>query len=148
MTMTSKIRLRTYTVKRDPSASMVCERPVRGPDDMLPIIRAVFEALDADREHFVVFAMNVRGQITGYKVIATGTQTACLVHPREVFHAAITLSACSVLLAHNHPSGISAPSPEDETLAVRMRDAGELLGITVQDQFIVAEDRIRSVGAP
>lgn len=103
-------------------------------------LRPVFDAVDADREHFAILAIDVRGRMLGAQIVATGTATACLVHPREVFRAAIAFGAVSIVVAHNHPSGDVTPSPEDFDLARRLRQAGEVIGIPVVDQLILSAD--------
>jgi DNA repair protein RadC len=69
--------------------------------------------------------------------VSVGSQTASLVHPREVFGPAVREGAHSILLAHNHPSGEPNPSPEDRELTSRLTECGKLLGIEVLDQVIV-----------
>jgi len=72
--------------------------------------------------------------------VSKGTLNASLVHPRDVFRAAIRLNAAAVILAHNHPSGVPEPSTDDEELTVRLYKAGDLLGVKVLDHVIVAKN--------
>ena len=96
----------SYTLKTVTFRAAEPQSPVlEGPADAARILLDVLEELDQDREHFMVLALNARGRVIGYKVIATGTANACLVHPREVFRTAIALGAVTVIVAHNHPSG-------------------------------------------
>ena len=73
--------------------------------------------------------------------VARGTLDASLVHPREVFRAAITEAAASVIVIHNHPSGDPTPSPEDRAVTRQLVDAGRLVGIEVLDHVVVGEGR-------
>ncbi|HKZ57357.1 MAG TPA: JAB domain-containing protein [Thermodesulfovibrionales bacterium] len=66
-----------------------------------------------------------------------GTLTLSLVHPREVFNPAILTNAASIILAHNHPSGDPMPSEDDLNITKRLKEAGELLGISVLDHIII-----------
>ena len=125
--------LKTVTFRAAEPQSTVLE----GPADAARILLDVLEALDQDREHFMVLALNARGRVIGYKVIATGTANACLVHPREVFRTAIALGAVTVIVAHNHPSGEADPSPDDRALTQRLIASGELVGIPVVDSIII-----------
>ena len=68
-----------------------------------------------------------------------------MVHPREVFKAALLANAASIVLAHNHPSGDPAPSPDDVALTRRLVDAGRLLGVEVLDHIVIGEGRYVSV---
>lgn len=130
----AKLRLQTFSIVRErgPSAPAVTSSEVAG-----SALVAIFDKLDHDCEHFVVLALNVRYEPVGYKVVSSGTATACLVHAREVFRAALFLGATGIICAHNHPSGSPEPSSEDMTLAYRLNDAGKLLGIPVLDHLVV-----------
>ena len=66
-----------------------------------------------------------------------GTLNASLVHPREVFKAAMRYTAHAIILAHNHPSGDPTPSREDLALTIRLKEAGTLLGISVLDHLVI-----------
>lgn len=105
-------------------------------------LRPFFAGLD--REQFLVACLDAKHAIIGVNVVSLGSLTLAIVHPREVFKAAILLNTGALLCAHNHPSGDPTPSPEDRVLTKRLRDAGELLGITLLDHVILGEDRIYS----
>ncbi len=95
---------------------------------------------DNVREHFLVLFLNGRNQVVSYFVAATGTANSCQVGVREVFQAAIVAGAVSVVAGHNHPSGETVASPEDKAITIRLRQAGELLGIPVLDHVILGSD--------
>jgi DNA repair protein RadC len=95
---------------------------------------------DSPVECFGVLLLNVKQRIVGWKLISVGTLDSTLVHPREIFAAAIEIRAASIALIHNHPSGDPTPSPEDVQLARRMVAAGGLLGINVLDSIVVGHD--------
>jgi DNA repair protein RadC len=61
-----------------------------------------------------------------------------LVHPREVFQAAVSLGACGLIVAHNHPSGDPTPSAEDRDVTRRLAQAGRILGVPLLDSIVVA----------
>lgn len=91
------------------------------------------------KEHFVVFYLDTRNQEIKREVISIGTLNESLVHPREVFEGAIKHNAATIIVAHNHPSGNIEPSPEDMEITKRLRQSGEMLGITLLDHVIVTE---------
>ena len=97
-----------------------------------------------DREQFVICGLDAKHRIIGLNIVSVGSLTVSIVHPREVFKPLILMNACAALCAHNHPSGDPDPSPEDRTLTARLRQAGELLGITLLDHIILGEDRAYS----
>ena len=69
-----------------------------------------------------------------------GTINESLVHPREVFKEAYLLSASSIICIHNHPSGNTNPSKNDEMLTKQLKKCGELLGIKVLDHIIISNN--------
>jgi DNA repair protein RadC len=97
------------------------------------------EIKDKKKEHFKLVLLNTRNLVVGVVPISTGTLSASLVHPREVFKEAIRHSAASVAIAHNHPSGDVTPSEEDLQLTKRLIQAGRLLGIEVLDHIVLAD---------
>jgi len=60
---------------------------------------------DVDREHFVVLMLDQKNHVIGIHTVSMGSLTASIVHPREVFKAAILANAATILCGHNHPSG-------------------------------------------
>lgn len=110
------------------------------------VISALGERLRAmPSEVFCVVLLDASGRMLGVDEIARGTLTACLVHPREVFRSAIVAGAASIVVAHNHPSGILTPSDEDLALTRRLVDSGVILGIPVNDHIIVSHEGWRSI---
>jgi DNA repair protein RadC len=102
----------------------------------------LFDGLD--REHFLVIGLDAKHAVIGINTVSIGSVTLSIVHPREVFKPLILMNASAVILAHNHPSGDSTPSQEDRALTRRLKDGGELLGITVLDHVVLGEDRYYS----
>jgi len=98
-------------------------------------------------ETFGVLTLDVRHRMTDELVISVGSLTGSLVHPREVFNAAVVRRAAGLLLFHNHPSGDPEPSAEDLSLSRRLVAAGALLGIEVVDHLILGHGRYVSLKA-
>ena len=105
-------------------------------DDVVRVARPIFEELAADKEHFVLLALNNKNRVNSYKVISTGTLTTSLIRPGDVFRAALHLAAAAVVFVHNHPSGDLAPSREDVEITRRLKECGEMLAIRVLDHPI------------
>jgi len=95
---------------------------------------------DVPEEHFLLMVLDSRRRVIGMSEVSVGTLSASLVHPREVFRAAILLNGAAVIVAHNHPSGDSSPSSEDREVTRRLLRAGELLGIPVADHIVLGEE--------
>lgn len=90
------------------------------------------------KEHFLVLSFDTRNKLLGIDTVAVGTLTASLVHPRETFDAAIRRHASHIIVAHNHPSNDTEPSPEDIETTRRLAHAGKILGIELVDHIIVS----------
>ena len=113
--------------------------------------RAVFTLMApyADREvgesFWTLMLDTQHGLIGGApEVITRGILNASLVHPREVFCAAILRHASAVILCHNHPSGDPTPSADDRVVTEQLVAAGRLLDIPVHDHVIVGRGRYTS----
>ncbi|HEY6368157.1 MAG TPA: JAB domain-containing protein [Candidatus Binatia bacterium] len=98
--------------------------------------RSIYQRLDADKEHFLLLTLNNKNRVNGFKVVSTGSLTASLVHPREVWRAALHLCAAAVIFVHNHPSGEPTPSQEDQEITRRLKETGDILGIRVLDHVV------------
>lgn len=92
------------------------------------------------KEHFVAFYLDSRNALIAREVISIGILDSAPAHPREIFEPALSYRAASVILVHNHPSGDTRPSSDDIHTTRRIREAGKLLGITLQDHIIVSEN--------
>ena len=88
-------------------------------------------------EEFQVLLLNVRKQLIRMEEISHGLLDTILVHPREVFRAAIAANAAAIVLVHNHPSGDPAPSEADIKVTRDLIRAGQLLKIEVVDHVII-----------
>jgi DNA repair protein RadC len=93
-----------------------------------------------EQEYFMGIFLDVRGQVIADEVIAIGTVSEVLVHPREVFHPAIRHRASGIVVVHNHPSGELTPSEADLSLTKDLIKTGEVIGIGVQDHLIVTKE--------
>jgi DNA repair protein RadC len=90
-----------------------------------------------DREVVVVVHLDTRMQIVSVEPIATGRLNSANVNMRDLFKGAILSNAASIILAHNHPSGVVSPSPEDVAMTRKVKQAGDLLGVEVLDHLVV-----------
>ena len=93
-----------------------------------------------DREEFVALFLDAKNRVMSVHTVAVGSLSLCIVHPREVFKAAILANAAGIIVAHNHPSGDPTPSREDRELTDRLCEAGRILGVAVLDHIIVGAE--------
>ena len=99
------------------------------------------------REIFKAVLLNSKGGVISVETVSVGQLNSTMVHPREVFSAAVRRSAAAVVFAHNHPSGDPTPSREDYVTTERLVECGRLLGITVADHLIIGDGRYMSLRA-
>jgi len=92
---------------------------------------------DDDKEHFWAIFVNAQNRYLLHTLVSTGTQSASLVHPREVLGPALREGASAVILVHNHPSGDPSPSREDLRLTRQLADAATLLDLRLHDHVII-----------
>jgi DNA repair protein RadC len=92
------------------------------------------------QEYFVMLTLDGARRLIKKHTIFIGTLNASLVHPREVFVLAIKDRAASIIIAHNHPSGSPDVSVQDREVTKRIKEAGELMGIKLDDHIIIAGD--------
>jgi DNA repair protein RadC len=106
---------------------------------MIPLLR------DRPTELFYVLALDAKNGLKAEVELSRGTLNASLVHPREVFKAAIDNIAASIIVVHNHPSGNPEPSREDVEITRQLVDAGKIVGIPLHDHVIVAGNSYTSL---
>lgn len=102
---------------------------------------------ELSKEHLRGLYLNSHYQLIHDELISIGSLTANIVHPREVFRPALEYSASAVILAHNHPAGISKPSDADILITQQIVEAGKILGINLLDHVIIAKNKYESIPA-
>ena len=100
----------------------------------------VAQTKDLKQSLFYLILLSGRNEVIMEEEIYRGTLTDSLIHPREIFGRAIEERACGIILLHNHPSGSSQPTALDLKIAKKLKQAGELLGISVFDYVILGRD--------
>ena len=91
-------------------------------------------------ETFKVLYLNQASQVVGCNTISTGGITATCVDVRNVLQGALLTNAVAMVLGHNHPSGNTKPSKEDDRITKQIAKAGELLNIRVLDHIIFTRE--------
>lgn len=112
---------------------------IRGPGDVHRLCAPRLRDLAV--EEFHVLALGTQSQLLADLLITRGLLNSSLVHPREVFRAAIAEAAAGIIVVHNHPSGDPTPSADDRAVTRQLVEAGRLLDLPVYDHVIVGGDR-------
>lgn len=100
---------------------------------------------DKKQETFLVVLLDNKNRVLKEKQISIGSLTASIVHPREVFGAAIKEHAASVVFVHNHPSGDPYPSSEDIEITKRLDNVSKIVGIKILDHIIIGNSEYFSL---
>lgn len=110
-------------------------RQISSPQDAVNLVRDFLE--NSDREKLIVCCLDVKNQPTIINTVSVGSLNSSIVHPREVFKAAILGNSASIIIFHNHPSGDPTPSQEDINITKRLSESGKILGINLIDHIII-----------
>ncbi|EQE83450.1 UNVERIFIED_CONTAM: DNA repair protein RadC [Clostridioides difficile] len=113
-------------------------RKISNPYDAYKLVNNFL--VESDREKFVVVCLDTKSQPVSIEVVSIGTVNSAMVHPREVFKVAILSNASKIICFHNHPSGNTNFSKEDEVITNRLQKCGEILGIELVDHIVVGDD--------
>ena len=90
------------------------------------------------QEHFLVVYMNNQNRILGHEVLFKGTIDRSVVHPRDIFREAVSLSSTRIILVHNHPGQTMQASSADIEVTEIIVQGGKLVGVEVLDHLIVS----------
>lgn len=120
------------------------DRPtISSPQDVANLLMP--EIRDAKQEHFKALLLDTKNRLLKVVTISKGSLDESIAHPRDVFREAIAANACSLIVAHNHPSGDPTPSQADKTITLRLAQGGSLLGIELLDHIIIGDNRFVSL---
>ncbi|SFM20311.1 JAB domain-containing protein [Salibacterium qingdaonense] len=108
---------------------------IRSPEDAYQLLRDFLG--QPDRENFVVMTLDTKNQPTSIYTAHIGDLNGSVIHPREIFKTSIMSNSASIILCHNHPSGILQPSSEDLEATRQVMESGSVLRIDVLDHLIL-----------
>jgi len=143
-------KLKTVSLKRsrhhiaDPEGG---SPKAESPGEIHDILKAIYAQLDDDQEHLVLLVLNVHNEVTGFKVIASGSQSSGPGDAKIIFRNALLLGAAKIVLAHNHPSGALTPSKADIAFTRKIIEAGRVLDIPLIDHVIFTDHGYLSLRA-
>lgn len=129
--------------KRFARATRTNGKTIKTPRDIARLF--IDEMAHYDREHFKAALLNTKNQLLKVVTVSIGSLNASIVHPREILKPAISTSAASIILVHNHPTGDPTPSKEDIDFTNRFAKCGELIGIELLDHVIIGAGTFRSL---
>lgn len=106
---------------------------IRTPADIIPLISHL---ADRKQETFICVSLSGAHEVIASRIVTVGLANLCQVHPREVFADPLVDRACSIIVAHNHPSGDLTPSEDDKHVTLRLQEAAKILGLKFLDHII------------
>ncbi len=109
-------------------------RPLASVEDILEYLNFI---RNKKQEYVVCLSLDGGGRLIARRTVTIGLLDVSLAHPREIFAGPLKDRAASVVIAHNHPSGIVEPSKADIKTTQQLVAAGQLLGMYIQDHIIV-----------
>ncbi len=93
------------------------------------------------QENFLAIYLDTKKQLIDYKIISVGTVDQSIAHPRDLFREAYRLAASSIVIMHNHPSGVVNPSISDIELTKQLKKISEVMDIPILDHIIVGNNK-------
>lgn len=117
--------------------------PITQAKDAASIMRELIG--DKDRENLIVIGVDIKGNITHIEYAHRGTINDTLIHPREIYKAAIVSNSKGIIIGHNHPTGDVEPSHADKVVTEKVEIAGDIIGIDLIDHIIVSTDSYYSL---
>ena len=96
------------------------------------------------KEYFKLVLLNGANKVLGITTISEGGMDGTVVDVRLIMQTALLAHSSSIILAHNHPSGQLKPSPQDDRITQKIKEAAKLMDIRIQDHLIVTGDNYYS----
>jgi DNA repair protein RadC len=136
----SKVKIRqiksvfqTVTVKEKVTSYLDLETRYTDPAQVF----SLFSFLQQEtKEYFIALHLDGKNRIVCFDIVSVGSLNQSIVHPRELFKTALLSSAAALILVHNHPTGDPLPSTQDIQITKRLKEAGEIIGISILDHII------------
>jgi len=111
------------------------DRPsITSPESAFDLLRDM-AGFEVEQCHMLV--LDTKHRLIERVLLSIGTVDHTFMAPREVYRAALLRDASAIVLAHNHPSGDSEPSPDDRAVTRRLSSAGDLLGVRLLDHLVI-----------
>ncbi len=118
------------------------DKKIKSPEDIADMLIPLLK--NETKEKFLIACLNKANKLIKLEEISVGTIDSSIVHPREVFKAAIENLSSSIILVHNHPSGNLTPSNADIKVTKQLVEVGTMMEIPVFDHIIIAGNKFFS----
>lgn len=129
----------TYKIQlvKEEAKKYEIEKNISSPREVKDVLYEVAKINLEPEEVFLLITLDIKNNLTGIFEVSRGNINSSIVHPREVYKRAMLSNSCSIIVAHNHPSGDPSPSKEDINITKRLKECGDILGIQLLDHIII-----------
>jgi DNA repair protein RadC len=141
----SSIKVLGEIAKRSALEEQTLEKVIKKPEDAYSLVKG--DLAEKDQEFLMLITLNSGNKVISKDIIFKGTLTETLISPREIFKKALSKNACSIVLAHNHPSNEAWPSEDDIRVTRKISKVGTDIGIPLTDHLIVTSNDFISMKA-
>lgn len=100
---------------------------------------------DHKNETFAALFLDSQHRVIIYEELFHGSINTTSVHPRPLVERALQLNAAAIIVAHNHPSGLSDASQQDIQVTRRLEQALELIDVKLLDHVVVGDNEVFSI---
>jgi DNA repair protein RadC len=138
-----RLKVAIWTVVRETDEPSL--RKLDSPESAATLAAGLVQAADDDKEHFWIALLNAQNGLLLVHEVSVGSQSASIVHPREVLGPAVREGAAHLVLIHNHPSGEPTPSKEDIHLTRQLAEGARILGLRLHDHVIIGNGSLKWV---
>ena len=140
--MTTRFQGLRLQVVKEEQFPYSCKATINSPADIRDLLTKHMEMHLEAEEVLMMITVDTKHRVTGIFEVSRGSLSSSLVHPREVFKRALLMNAAAIFIAHNHPSGDITPSKDDITTTKKLREAGDILGVSLLDHLIIGDSPI------
>ena len=113
---------------------------VAGSRDVYDVLGRIWSPKIDHVEEFLILCLNRANRVLGWAKVSQGGLSGTVADPKVIFQIALKSNACSIIIAHNHPSGTLTPSEADIHLTRKLKEAGTLLDLPVLDHLIISSE--------
>lgn len=113
---------------------------VAGSRDVFDVLSRIWSPKIDHVEEFLILCLNRANRVLGWAKVSQGGLSGTVADPKVIFQIALKSNACSIIIAHNHPSGNLTPSEADIHLTRKLKEAGTLLDLPVLDHLIISSE--------
>lgn len=150
------MRINKYTTRlnKDKVCELVKEKGIlyseddilNTPEKIVKMMNHIYDIENLPEEYVYLICLNTQMKPLGIFEISHGTLNCSVLSPREIFIKALLCNAYAIILIHNHPSGEVDPSREDNSTTKRVKEAGNIVGVSLIDHIIISDGTYYSFG--